>query len=87
MTKPEFVKLIADKLGVKTAYAVEVLDVIGEITLDAIASNDVVPFEFGKIGGKTTNERVAYNFHTKEEIKVPQKDGRPYAKFNKKAKA
>lgn len=87
MTKPEFVKLIAEKTGEKTARAAEILDAIGEITLEAIAVNDVVPFEFGKIGGKTSNERVAYNFHTKEQIKVPQKDGRPYAKFNEKAKA
>lgn len=86
MTKNEFTKKIAEKADCSQKDAAEMLDIIGEVTMEVMSTNDYVPFAFGKIGGKEVASRVAHNPRTGEKVNVPAKSGYPYAHFNAAAK-
>lgn len=86
MKKAEFIEAIAKKAECSVSEARNMLNIIGDITLDSIAKNDFVPFAFGRIGGKTKEAHVARNPRTGESVQVPEKEGRPYCKFGKTAK-
>ena len=72
MKREDLVKKFAEGVNqingvkVKLDEAKEILEVIENITFDAIASEEEVPFKFGKIGGKTVPARDGVNPATGE---------------------
>ena len=86
MKREDLVKKVAEGVDVKLEQAKKILDVIENITFDAISNEEEVPFKFGKIGGKTVPSRQGVNPATGEKIIIAEKKGYPYFKASKKAK-
>lgn len=88
MTRTEFITAIANEgenlFSKKQAEIV--LKAIETVTIDAIKDNEIVPFKFGKIGGKIRAARKARNPKTGESIDVPEKDGIPFFKASASVK-
>lgn len=89
--KAEFVQKIKD-----TEYCAEmtkkdieaVIKGMSDVLLDVIANNEEVKVgEVVRIGGKHRDARVGRNPATGAELKIPAKDGVPYARFSSTAKA
>ncbi len=65
-----------------------VLKAQSEVLLDIIGQNEEVKVgDVVRIGGKHRDARVGRNPATGAELKIPAKDGVPYAKFTSTAKA
>ena len=88
MTRSEFITAITNEgEGVFTKKeAEEVLKAVERATIEAIKENDIVPFKFGKIGGKTKAARQGRNPMTGEVIMIPEKSGVPYFKASSTVK-
>lgn len=69
-------------LGKRKADTKAIIEAIEVEVINAIKSNEEVPFAFGRIGGKTKESRSCRNPMTGETVIVPTKVGYPYIKFN-----
>lgn len=88
MTRPEYVKKIAEELDVTKVRAKEIIEKIEDIIFQAVKTDDEVPMgKIGKIGGKDKPAKEGVNPRTGEKIQIAAKTGQPYAKFSKTIKA
>ena len=86
MKRKEFIDAIATEAGAKKNEAQEFLEAIERVAMKAIATNEFVPFAFGRVGGKDKPAKTARNPKTGETINVSARTGYPYCKFSSRAK-
>lgn len=86
MTKQELIAAVAAKTEKTQKDVKEIIAALEEVTLETIAKNDFIRFDFGKIGGKDVPAKTGRNPKTGDKIQIPAKTGYPYFKASKKAK-
>lgn len=86
MKRTDFIDDLAERTGFSKKDVGILLEAVEEATFHAIATEDEVPFKFGKIGGKTVPAREGRNPATGAVMKIAEKKGYPYFKASARAK-
>lgn len=72
VNKSELINAVADRLNESKARVSETIDAVFDVMSGALANGDDVRLpNFGVFDVKHTNERVARNPRTREEVKIP----------------
>ena len=72
MNKQEFIKVLADKTGLKQADVTKLVNAYGDIVMEALKNGDDVRLlGFGRFCVSERNARTGRNPHTGETIDIP----------------
>lgn len=82
MKKEEFITKVSERAAMSKKDTKTFMEALEVEVINAIRDEDVVPFAFAKIGGKTKDGRTCRNPKTGEVVEVATKKGYPYAKFS-----